>query len=221
MNDKSIRKILIAYLQSLNNEIRIYQEKSIGNSICDVMVVSDNLTGYEIKSDLDNYNRLNEQIIQYSRFFDYNYIVVSHKHLQSAQEKVPDFWGIICILEDKVNVVRKAKSNFRVSRRRQLSILWKIELKNILIKNNLPLFAQKEKGYIADRIAASVNTDLLGKQIARELLERDYSVYEAQDYTIRINKTTENLPEKEIVDTIEKNKKEIETVQYSVFLFIL
>ena len=27
--------------------------------------------------------------------------------------------------------------------------------------------------------------------------------------------------EKEIVDTIEKNKKEIETVQYSVFLFIL
>ena len=37
MNDKSIRKILIAYLQSLNNEIRIYQEKSIGNSICDVM----------------------------------------------------------------------------------------------------------------------------------------------------------------------------------------
>ncbi len=65
MNDKSIRKILIAYLQSLNDEIRIYQEKSIGNSICDVMVVSDNLTGYEIKSDLDNYNRLNEQIIQY------------------------------------------------------------------------------------------------------------------------------------------------------------
>lgn len=47
MNNKSIRKILIAYLQSLNDEIRIYQEKSIGNSICDVMVVSDNLTGYE------------------------------------------------------------------------------------------------------------------------------------------------------------------------------
>ena len=208
MNDKSIRKILIAYLQSLNNEIRIYQEKSIGNSICDVMVVSDNLTGYEIKSDLDNYNRLNEQIIQYSRFFDYNYIVVSHKHLQSAQEKVPEFWGIISILEDKVNVVRKAKSNFRVSRRRQLSILWKIELKNILIKNNLPLFAQKEKGYIADKIAASVNTDLLGKQIARELLERDYSVYEAQDYTIRINKTTENLPEKEIVDTLSEENLE-------------
>lgn len=208
MNDKSIRKILIAYLQSLNDEIRIYQEKSIGNSICDVMVVSDNLTGYEIKSDLDNYNRLNEQIIQYNRFFDYNYIVVSHKHLQSAQEKVPDFWGIICILEDKVNVVRKASVNQMVKRRNQLSVLWKLELKNILIKNSLPLYAQKEKGYIADKIAASVNADLLGKQIARELLERDYSVYEAQDYTIRINKTTENLPEKEIVDTLSEENLE-------------
>lgn len=176
MNDKSIRKILIAYLQSLNNEIRIYQEKSIGNSICDVMVVSDNLTGYEIKSDLDNYNRLNEQIIQYSRFFDYNYIVVSHKHLQSAQEKVPDFWGIISILEDKVNVVRKASVNQMVKRRSQLSVLWKLELKNILIKNSLPLYAQKEKGYIADKIAASVDSDLLGKQIARELMDRDYSI---------------------------------------------
>ncbi|MBR4859197.1 MAG: sce7726 family protein [Clostridia bacterium] len=208
MNDKSIRKILIAYLQSLNNEIRIYQEKSIGNSICDVMVVSDCLTGYEIKSDLDNYSRLDEQIIQYNKFFDYNYIVVSQKHLHSAESKVPDSWGIICILDDKVNVIRKAKSNFRVSRRRQLSILWKIELKNILIKNSLPLFAQKEKGYIADKIAASVNADSLGKQIAQELLERDYSVYEAQDYTIRINKTTENLPEKEIVDTLSEENLE-------------
>ncbi len=209
MNDKSIRKILIAYLQSLNDEIRIYQEKSIGNSICDVMVVSDCLTGYEIKSDLDNYSRLDEQIIQYNKFFDYNYIVVSQKHLHSAESKVPDFWGIVCILDDKVNVIRKAKQNSRVSRRRQLSILWKIELKNMLIKNNMPLFAQKEKGYIADRIAASVDTDLLGKQIARELLDRDYSVYEAQDYTIRINKTTENLPEKEIVDTLsEENLNE-------------
>ena len=208
MNNKSIRKILIAYLQSLNDEIRIYQEKSIGNSICDVMVVSDCLTGYEIKSDLDNYSRLDEQINQYNKFFDYNYIVVSQKHLNSAESKVPDFWGIICILDDKVNVIRKAKSNFRVSRRRQLSILWKIELKNILIKNKLPLFAQKEKGYIADKITASVNADLLGKQIARELLERDYSVYEAQDYTIRINKTTENLPEKEIVDTLSEENLE-------------
>ena len=35
MNDKAIRNILIAYLKASNHEIRIYQEKSIGTSICD------------------------------------------------------------------------------------------------------------------------------------------------------------------------------------------
>ena len=73
----NIRNILIAYLKASNHEIRIYQEKSIGTSICDVMAVTDRLTGYEIKSDLDNYFRLAGQIKAYDRFFDENYLVVS------------------------------------------------------------------------------------------------------------------------------------------------
>lgn len=81
MNDKAIRDILIAWLQATNHEIRIYQEKSIGSSICDVMAVTDKLTGYEIKSDLDNYARLEEQVRAYDQFFDENYLVVSQTHI--------------------------------------------------------------------------------------------------------------------------------------------
>lgn len=65
MDDKSIRKILIAYLKAVSKEVRIFEEKSIGNSICDVMAVTDLLIGYEIKSDLDNYQRLERQIQAY------------------------------------------------------------------------------------------------------------------------------------------------------------
>lgn len=54
MNDKAIRDILIVWLQATNHEIRIYQEKSIGASICDVMAVTDKLTDYDFKSNLDN-----------------------------------------------------------------------------------------------------------------------------------------------------------------------
>ncbi len=202
MNDKSIRQILISYLKSANDEIRIYQEKSVGSSICDVMAVTDELTGYEIKSDLDNYSRLDMQIRAYNMFFDRNYIVVSHKHIKSIKEKIPAEWGIIYILDYKIGIERNAKPNPKVSRRRQLSILWKLELKNLLIKNNLPLYAQKEKGYIADRIAASVNNDLLGHQIARELMERDYSVYDAEDYTIKSNRPVTDIPETELIDRL-------------------
>ena len=44
MKDKEIRNILISYLQAQGTELRIYQEKSIGNSVCDLMVVSESLT---------------------------------------------------------------------------------------------------------------------------------------------------------------------------------
>ena len=36
---------------------------------CDVMAVTDKLTGYEIKSDQDNYARLQDQVKAYDRFF--------------------------------------------------------------------------------------------------------------------------------------------------------
>ncbi|NCE64939.1 hypothetical protein D1159_10160 [Pseudoflavonifractor sp. 524-17] len=68
MNAQEIKNILIAYLKTANREIRIYQEKSIGDAVCDLMAVTNCLTGYEIKSDLDNYQRLNHQITAYDRF---------------------------------------------------------------------------------------------------------------------------------------------------------
>ena len=203
MKDKQIRKILIEYLKANNPKIRIFQEKSIGASICDVMTVTDCLTGYEIKSDADNYQRFESQSKSYNRFFDRNYIVVGESHVKSAENKVPSNWGIVCIKSNNVSVIRKAKKNSDVKRRSQLTVLWKLELKNILIKNNMPLFAQKDKGYISDRIAESVETELLGHQIAEELFDRDYSTYQAEDYTVKQdNPVFTNLPEAEIVDSL-------------------
>ena len=181
MNDNSIRKILIEYLCASCDKIRIYQEKMIGSAVCDVMAVTDCLTGYEIKSDLDNYDRLERQVSAYSQFFDKNYLVVSARHRVSASDKVPPEWGIICILGESISMERPARWNRSVSLRMQLSILWKLELKNLLIKNGMPLYAQKPKSFIADRILEHVAPDLLGQQIAEELLCRDASVFQTQN----------------------------------------
>lgn len=209
MNDKAIRDILIAWLQATNHEIRIYQEKSIGASICDVMAVTDKMTGYEIKSDLDNYARLEDQVKAYDRFFDENYLVVSQSHSRSAESKVPSHWGILCIQNDNITVLRKAQKNRAVYRRSQLTVLWKLELKNLLIKNNMPLYAQKDRGYISEMIATTVEDSLLGKQIAQELMRRDYSIYDAEDYTI-YHKGSDGFPAEEIVDMLsEKNLEQL------------
>ncbi|MBR6670075.1 MAG: hypothetical protein IKL31_04930 [Ruminococcus sp.] len=65
------------------------------------------------------------------------------------------------------------------------------------------MYAQREKGYIALKIAERVSASELGTQIAQELMNRDYSIFNAQDYTIR-PETEENkvLPKFDIVDTL-------------------
>ena len=219
MNAKSIKEILISYLKATNHEMRIYQEKSIGSSICDLMTVTDKLTGYEIKSDIDNYQRLDSQVKAYDKFFDKNYIVVGHRHIASAPDKVPKHWGIICMKEDSVEIYRQAKSNKAVSRRSQLSVLWKLELKNILMKNSMPLYAQREKGYIADRIVEKVDETMLGLQIAYELLHRDYSVYNAKDYSIHLQGVSAELPARELVDMLSENNLEDFTLDKWIDLY--
>ncbi len=183
MDEKRIRDILISFLKVRHDKIRIYQEKNIGKSICDLMAVTDCLIGFEIKSNLDNYSRLESQIIHYDSYFNLNYIVVGEKHEKSASYKVPDNWGIIVICYDDVRILREAKKNKNFEPFAQLMTLWKLELNNILNYFNLPLFSQKSKDYIANTLCEKVPIDQLEKQIAYELRNRDYSVYGAKDYT--------------------------------------
>lgn len=218
MKDKEIRNILVAYLQATNQEMRIYQEKSIGSSICDVMAVTDQLIGYEIKSDSDNLLRLDNQIKAYNLFFDKNYIVVSERFAFSVRDVVPETWGIIRIQNDSVVIEREAENNKEVSRYNQLSILWKIELKNLLIKNQLPLCAQKDKGYIKNYLFKNVDALELGQQIAEELLNRDYSIYDAEDYTI-YSKNEEEIMPKEWVDVLSEEDLSVFTLDKWIELY--
>ena len=158
MKDKSIRKILIEYLSIQHKEYRIYQEKNVGSSICDLMLVTDKLIGYEIKSDSDTYERLAHQVTAYDKFFDLNYVVVGCSHAKSIEDHVPNSWGIIVVDESNIEVVREATKNKKVSRKKQLSMLWKLELKNILMKNYLPLVPQKSKEFLCEKIIESFNS---------------------------------------------------------------
>ena len=186
MQDKEIRKILIEKLKIENENFRIFQEKSIGSSICDLMLVTpDGITGFEIKSDSDNFERLSKQIEAYDMFFDKNYIVVGERYKERVLEKIPDHWGIYEVTSTTIFKKREAKDNRRVRREKQLSILWKLELKNILTKNALPLYSLEDKEYIIDEITKQVPGGILRKQVAEEILNRDYSRYDAVDYSIR------------------------------------
>ena len=61
--DKDIREPLFLYLEIKYGKARFFEEKTIGRSRADVMMVTDDaITGLEIKSDADSYTRLKSQI---------------------------------------------------------------------------------------------------------------------------------------------------------------
>lgn len=183
MNVQQIRNILIAYLKATSGEVRIYEEKSIGNAVCDLMAVTDRLTGYEIKSDLDNYRQLDSQIAAYDQFFEKCYIVVGGRHLRSATEKVPAHWGIITIQSGHVIVNRPAQAG-KPDGASQLAVLWRVELTNLLTKAGLPLYTYKGKRYIIQRIVEKLDAAEIRRHVTYELMHRDYALFDAKDYSL-------------------------------------
>lgn len=69
LKDKDIREPLFDFLEEQFGKVRIIEEKTMGKSRADVvMVLEEELVGIEIKSDADTYARLSRQVKDYDRF---------------------------------------------------------------------------------------------------------------------------------------------------------
>ena len=96
--DRDIREPLFDYLEERYGKVRMIEEKQIGRSRADiVMVLPDRLVGIEIKSDADSYARLDRQVKDYDRYFDRNYVAVGSTHAIHVREHIPEYWGIISV----------------------------------------------------------------------------------------------------------------------------
>lgn len=177
--DKNIREPLFDFLEERYTKIRIIEEKQMGRSRADVvMVTEDSVVGIEIKSDADTYTRLQRQIRDYDRFFDYNYVVAGSRHAMHIEEKVPPWWGIITAeeIERKVDfyLLRSPGENPNLIWKNKLKLLWRPELAHIQELNQLPRYKEKSKAFVIDKIIKRVPKELLKIQISEELFERDY-----------------------------------------------
>ncbi|MCI8871603.1 MAG: sce7726 family protein [Lachnospiraceae bacterium] len=181
--DKDIREPLFDFLEESYGKIRIIEEKQMGRSRADVvMVLQEALCGLEIKSDADTYARLGRQVRDYDQYFDYNYIVAGTKHAHHVEEHVPDWWGIITVeLEEgrpDFYLLREAGENPNINWKRKMGLLWRPELVHIQERNQLPRYRQKGKDFVIDKILQKVPKEQLYRQISDELFERDYTKIE-------------------------------------------
>lgn len=187
--DKDIREPLFDFLELTYGKIRILEEKQMGKSRADVVMVTPAaLYGIEIKSDADTYARLERQVRDYDRFYDYNYVVVGTRHARHIREHVPEWWGIITVelveKETDFYLMRAPTENPGVDWQSKMSLLWRPELAHIQEINQMPEYKAKSKQFVVEKILLKVPHELLRAQISEELFERDYTkiTEEIQDY---------------------------------------
>ena len=179
LRDKDIREPLFDFLEEAYGKVRILEEKTMGKSRADVVMVTPNaLFGIEIKSDADTYARLGRQVKDYNQYYDYNYVVAGTSHALHVEEHIPEWWGVITaeLVEDTVDfyILRRPKRNPKVNWKKKISILWRPELAHIQELNGLPKYKEKSKLFVAGKILERIPEETLQAQLCEELFERDY-----------------------------------------------
>jgi hypothetical protein len=199
LHDKDIREPLFDFLEEKYGKVRIIEEKQMGRSRADVVMVTESaLCGIEIKSDADTYARLARQVKDYDKYYDYNLVVVGTSHALHIKEHVPEYWGIITaeLVEENMDfyVLREPRENPHVTWKRKLEILWRPELAMLQEWNQMPKYKEKSKpfvvGKIIERIPDKIPELKLKEEISEILFERDYNTIQK---TIADYKNTKSI----------------------------
>lgn len=140
--DRIIRKSLLRFLHEKHEKesnLVICEEFGLIYHTCriDVAVLNGSMNGYEIKSDADTLDRLEQQADLYSKIFDRMFLVCGARYVQQAQKCIPGWWGITEARFDKngilkLGTIRRGRKNPSVCIETLLQMLWKVELISIL-----------------------------------------------------------------------------------------
>lgn len=91
---------------ALLSELRVWRSRA------DLVMLNGTSTVYEIKTELDNFDRLASQLSAYSRMFDRIYVVTHASQLHQLQASIPEHVGVIVLSESfTLQVAREASTN--------------------------------------------------------------------------------------------------------------
>lgn len=138
------------------------------NSRVDFLTINGHTTSFEIKSELDNLNKLHKQMADYMLAFEYNYLVIDERHLDKAIDMLPAKFGLWTYKNGKFKKLLKAGYNNNINSDVQLNLLTKKEL-----STNFPEFDGEIKN-----ILSFYDTSYINQQFIKALKNRYKSRWE-------------------------------------------
>lgn len=149
-----------------------------GEARVDIAVVNGSLTGYELKSERDNLDRLPNQVATYGRVLDYAYLVVAKSHLKRARMMLPAWWGILVATADATGAVtishqRKPRRNPMIESAALAQLLWRDEALDVLARHGRDAGLRgKPRHILWERLAADLDQDVLRGEVRTTLRAR-------------------------------------------------
>jgi hypothetical protein len=182
-NDAQIRELLIPFVhqEHSNAPDTIFLEEFAlygGTNRADLAAFNGVSHGYEIKSDRDTLLRLPHQVTAYSAIFERATLVSSVRHLSSAQEIIPWWWGIVKVKQIpgpgiQLERIREASPNPAPLAAAIAALLWRSEALNIL--ENLGLdrgVRSKPMEQLIARLSKEITVEKLSSYVREALRAR-------------------------------------------------
>jgi len=99
-------------LKNHKGNAKLYTELDIHDSKADVVIMNGTSTVYEIKTELDNFDRLEKQLASYRLVFDKIYVVTHESKLKALKKLIGKDIGIVILNNNNVlETKRSARSN--------------------------------------------------------------------------------------------------------------
>jgi hypothetical protein len=104
-----VNQILLTFHK--DNSATLLKEVASDSSIADIVIINGRTVAYEIKTELDNFDRLSGQLDSYESMYDCLYIVTHSGAIENISKRVKESVGLIVLSENgKLRTVRKAAS---------------------------------------------------------------------------------------------------------------
>jgi len=185
MNDFDIREALLTELTEKykdDSRARVFNEFSLRHGLnrIDLIVLNEDLHGFEIKSDKDSLERLFDQMRVYNSIFDKVTLVIGWRHYETAMKIIPEWWGVqlaCSTSEESVEIYefREPTKNPNIDAFSLATLLWKSEAIEMMEQYGLARdLSGKNRKDIYRELIKGVNLDSLKQGVVEVLRSRKY-----------------------------------------------
>ena len=141
MKANEIKVLFIKWLLEKSPESIIGNEVLFSVNQCRadiIQIVNHKIHAYEVKSDNDNLDNINEQMQNYIETFNYTNLIITQKYNIEKIKKINNIIGIY-IIDNNMNIkrIRRAKLSTNIKKQNLLNFLYKKDLIKILQQRGL------------------------------------------------------------------------------------